>query len=187
VPLASVNSKIPPVHFIGGIHGVGKTTFAAAISNTTGLQCQSAGTLIKCHRNTTQGESKQVKNVQRNQNLLLEAIEALHLTAPLLLDGHFCLLTNDNSITQIPFDTFADLNLKSITVVTDAPENIRRRLAERDGTNYDSDLLRRFQSSELAWAEEIGHRLQIPTAAFSCDEMLQANEHIQRADSLLRP
>ena len=181
VSISLESSVIPPIHFIGGIHGVGKTTFAAAMSVATGLICQSAGALIKSHRNSTQGVTKQVKNVQQNQNLLLDAIKALHLTAPVLLDGHFCLLTKDGSITAIPFETFADLNLKSIVVVTDSPAKIKQRLAERDGTHYDADLLARFQSREIAWAEEIGARLHIPFATFSSNQVQQASEHLHQA------
>lgn len=105
--------EVPPIHFIGGVHGVGKTTFASSVSDATGILCKSAGALIKSHRDSTQGAAKQVKNVPQNQNLLLESIAALHMSSSLLLDGHFCLLTKDNAVTRIPFDTFANLNLKS--------------------------------------------------------------------------
>lgn len=142
--------------FIGGIHGVGKTTLSKKISEELSFKHYSASELIARLRSENMAIDKRVNNVAENQNLLLEAIKKyLNAEEYYLLDGHFCLLNSFGKITRIGTDTFRDLGLNSIMVLVDEEAEILKRLTARDNIQYDLTLLKEFQKEEISYAKEI--------------------------------
>lgn len=90
--------------FVGGVHGVGKTTLCDDLAAKFNIEHFSASTLIAREKEEEHLRSKRVDNIAKNQDHLVVAINKyFNSTSWYLLDGHFCLLNKDNKITQIPY------------------------------------------------------------------------------------
>ena len=138
------------INFIGGIHGVGKTTFCKLLTERIGYLHYSASSLIKEYKNLE--KDKKVDKVNENQDILITAIKnTFNIQNNYILDGHFCLLDTKNQIIEVPFSTFETLNLKKIIVLKDSSCNIHEKLLKRDKINYDMDLIENFQDKELSY------------------------------------
>lgn len=152
--------------FIGGIHGVGKTTTCKRLANALGAVHLQAGKLISKHLEK-QPKTKIVKNVDKNQGYLLFELEALSdLKKPLILDGHFTLL-NNNTIRKIPKKIFLKMKPSLVIVLTDAPARIAARLKKRDKLFYDIALLRKMQALEREHARSVADTLRVDYLEFS--------------------
>ena len=108
--------------FIGGVHGVGKSTHCQHISERTGLQWFMASALIKAQmQSAIVMQLKTVADPIGNQELLLLGVR--NCMRPdqgrALLDGHFTLLNADGEIVAIDIDVFVRLGLESIIVIRD--------------------------------------------------------------------
>lgn len=148
--------------FIAGVHGVGKTTFAKKISRKYELKYYSSSELISIAR-SKKFNNKLTKHINDNQDLLLNSIEKLlDKNKTYFLDGHFCLLNKNLEVNKIPVDTYLNMGIKVIIVLTDSVENIYSRLKNRDGKEYDLDLINRFQNEELSYANQVSSILNIP-------------------------
>lgn len=153
------------INFIGGIHGVGKTTFCKVLTKRIDCLHYSASSLIKEYKNLE--KDKKVDKIKENQDILVTAIKnTFNIQNNYILDGHFCLLDTKNKIIEIPSSTFETLNLKKIIVLKDSAYNIHERLLKRDGTNYDIDLIQDFQNKELSYSKKIAKLLNIPYKVF---------------------
>lgn len=160
--------------FVGGIHGVGKTTMCAAIAAELGVEHLSAGEMIRAYRRDTADTCKAVRDVQGNQDTLVEALEQRVIASNgLLLDGHFCLLHNGN-IVDVPTATFVGLRPIGCIVVVDDVNAIAARLLARDGTCYSPDLLGAMAQSEIRRATEVCEQIACPLLVASPDENQRA-------------
>lgn len=101
-------SKSNKIIFIGGVHGVGKSTFVNSVKakcpSVEGISCS---TIMKWKNPA----HKKVENVEENQNKLLTNLPYfIDLDKNYLLDGHFCLLTEKNTIERVPIEVFENIN-----------------------------------------------------------------------------
>ncbi|MBO8171491.1 MAG: AAA family ATPase [Bacillaceae bacterium] len=168
--------------FVGGIHGVGKTTLCKQISEQFKLLHYSASDLISQRKKVDFNNEKKVRNINENQNLLLEAINCLDTRDNcLLLDGHFCLINTFGEIRKIPIETFINLSPSAIICCTESPTKIFTRLKERDNINYDINFLERYQRIELAYSQEISEKLNVPYFVYSpVEEMNNFYKFLER-------
>ncbi|MBD2096231.1 AAA family ATPase [Trichocoleus sp. FACHB-591] len=151
------------VIFVGGVHGVGKTTFCKALKAQLDVQHFSASDLIAREKKEQYFQDKRVQNIDENQDVLVTALNKyLKDETWYLLDGHFCLLSKDGEITKIPDSTYEGINPCAIILLFDRPENIYDRLSERDNITYDLALLHSFQEQEIDYAKYISNKLGIP-------------------------
>jgi adenylate kinase len=155
--------------FIGGIHGVGKTTLCKRIQNDLKITHLSSSDLIAEIKNE-KFASKNIKNVTGNQDLLLEALSKHQMEKIHLLDGHFCLLNSRESVVKIPLNTFKNLNPTAIILIIDITENIIRRLNKRDNKSYSYEFIDSFQTSEIEYSKKVAENLRIPIYIFKQDE-----------------
>ena len=166
--------------FVGGVHGVGKTTFSQMVSDALKIPTYSAGSLIREHLGETPSHDKKVANVSGNQDVLVEAVRALKLVRQrIILDGHFCLRDKKGLISPVPLRTYQALNVRLAIVVREEPELIQARLHERDGTPQACEEIRQFQDAEQSWASEIAIAMRIPLRVLRSGEVHQAIEYIQ--------
>ena len=83
--------------FVGGVHGVGKTTFCQRLAAESGYSHFAASSLIKQKKETAISTvSKNVTDIPSNQELLLEAISDLEASI-IILDGHFTIPDKNES------------------------------------------------------------------------------------------
>ncbi len=149
--------------FVGGVHGVGKTTLCTTIASRFNIKHFSASNLISIEKEEEHLSTKQVENIVKNQDILVTAINKNFESEEwYLLDGHFCLLNKNNEVTKIPYSTYEGICPSAILVLIDQPENIYTRLSARDSIKHEVALLRSFQEQELSYAEYIRDRLNIP-------------------------
>ncbi|MED4885055.1 MULTISPECIES: ATP-binding protein [Bacillus] len=148
--------------FVGGIHGVGKSYFCNQLKQKYSIQHFSCSSLISEFKKS-QFKKKEVKDVQTNQSILINALSSITFNDnPFLLDGHFCLLTPEQEVTQIPLNTFLAISPQTIIVLKDDPEKIYSRLIQRDRVKYDILLLQKMQNIELNYSKFVSQKLSVP-------------------------
>jgi adenylate kinase len=158
--------------FVGGVHGVGKTTLCNTIASRFNIKHFSASNLIYIEKEEEHLRNKQVENITENQDFLVTAIDKYLKTENwYLLDGHFCLLSKNNEVTKIPYSTFEDICPSAILVLIDEPENIYTRLSSRDSIKHELALLRSFQEQEISYAQYITDKLNIPLLMCNATEI----------------
>lgn len=151
------------IFFIGGIHGVGKSTICQHICHELEMEYLSASELLKWKDITVDSKSKKVKDVNETQNRLIKGLEnTIQKNKFYLLDGHYCLLNNNNGISKIPVETFKKINPISFNLVLGNINEIKQRLDARDNKSYDYNILKNFQDEELAYSEYLSKIFNIP-------------------------
>lgn len=171
-------SKSNKIIFIGGVHGVGKSTFVNSVKakchSVEGISCS---TIMKWKNPA----HKKVENVEENQNKLLTNLPYfIDLDKNYLLDGHFCLLTEKNTIERVPIEVFENINPDMIILLEECPTVICQRLSDRDTIQYSEDLIKKFLLEERMYANEVADTLGIPlkcsnseTRNICIDELIQ--------------
>lgn len=171
------------VIFIGGVHGVGKTTICNNISNGFGIKHYSSSSLITRIKSDKVNINKKVGNIEGNQNILLEAInEYVDEQGINLLDGHFCLIDENGLIKNIPLETFSSISILEIIVLVDNPENIVERLKNRDSNVYTLDFIKYFQDQEIKYAKLVSKKLNI---RLNIIDMNEKNKYIEKFSDLI--
>lgn len=152
------------VIFAAGVHGVGKTTLCAAISQKEGMLHKSAGEIIREQDVTALSMStKAVSDINRTQGLLIEGVNrARRESSRLLLDGHFALINGSGLVEPIARNVFEALGLDGIVLVHDSPSDIYARLVMRDANPLTLSKLTELQLVEVATAKSIAQALAIP-------------------------
>ncbi len=148
--------------FVGGIHGVGKSTLCDSICLHSNAAHHSASDLISKFGKISHSTNKFVADVNKNQDVLISAVNEYLHDGMYLLDGHFCLLSKEGKVIEVPISTFESLSPVAIIVLLDDPASIYSRLKERDKGKYDIESLSSFQNKELSYSENIAQRLRIP-------------------------
>ena len=150
------------VTFIGGIHGVGKSTICQQICNEVKLEYLSSSELIKWNDINLDAKNKKVNNISITQDRLISGLSNnIQKNKSYILDGHYCLLNWENKIENIPLKTFELINPFSLNIVLGDVIEIKNRLEKRDNRIYDQDILRRMQECELNYAKYLSKTLKI--------------------------
>jgi adenylate kinase len=173
------NSRVRII-FVGGVHGVGKSTCCQQASERCDVQWVTASALIKNERESAviQG-SKEVSDPTGNQELLISAIRKIADSGHkrILLDGHFTLLKSGGEIVAIEANVFLRLGLEMIIVFKDEPESICKRLRNRDGHSRTISMVRGHQDAEIAQGRRVAAALGIQFLtldAFDADGLVGA-------------
>jgi adenylate kinase len=164
------------VIFVAGIHAVGKSTACQAVSKEFGIPHFTASQIIRDEKASAIAEnSKLVADVDENQQLLLQGVSKRCEGGSLLLDGHFTIRREpDREIERIHVDVFRDLRIAGVVLFTDHPEQISKRMLERDQATLPIEMFREHQDAELAHAKFVSETLKRPMVvlhAFDIDNM----------------
>lgn len=156
--------------FVGGVHGVGKTTLCNKIKEDLSIENYSSSQLISRYNSCNLNGDKQVRDLNKNQNILLKAIEQyIDENKTIILDGHFCLINKDNNIETIPIEVFKSLNLLGMILVMDEPPAIANRLRNRDSRQYAVGFINEFQNAEINWAKKVSEVISVKLMIVSKD------------------
>jgi adenylate kinase len=149
--------------FIGGIHGVGKSTICRTICNSLMINYLSASEVIKWSEFNDDIKNKKVTDIPLTQNLLIDCLyKQIEKNKFYLLDGHYCLLNKENIISKIPYETFEMINPNSLhIIINDDISEIKSRIETRDNRRYDFNLLEDMQEMEIDYAKELSIKLGI--------------------------
>jgi len=151
--------------FLGGIHGVGKSSFAKRLADRMNCQALTASKLIRQARlgKSTWDSKKRAAKIDENQELLLGEInKKLALGGLIILDGHYSLKDTSGYIKKLPTGFFKKLNPKILLMLLGDPVIVSNQLNSRDGKNELAHNVEIFQSIELEHARSIGKTLNIP-------------------------
>ena len=158
--------------FVGGIHGVGKTEFSRALCAATSLVHITASSLIGAQKD------KQVKNISKNQDILIRAIRTdLRESERYLMDGHFCLLNSNNQAEEIQLNVFHQIGMAGIFILHADVLVIQERLRNRDSKEYPIEILSALQEAELAHGAYIAKSLSLPLRIIADASESDSSEH----------
>jgi adenylate kinase len=150
------------IAFIGGIHGVGKSTICRHICSEMSLEYLSASELLKWKDINEDSKNKKVKDIPDTQNrLILGLTNTVQKGKKYLLDGHYCLLNSSNEVVNVPMEIFEKINPFSLNLILGDIAEIKKRLETRDNKPYDYALLERLQNEEQTYAKHLSKKLGI--------------------------
>lgn len=148
--------------FIGGVHGVGKTTICKASLDPLGFDCISASELIRRHV-TMHKTDKRVRNVGKNQDVLVaESNKEKSKSLLYGLDGHYCLLNKDGDIERLSIEVFRSLGFDLLALVDSTVDEVVKRLQARDGTKWSKKTVAALMSAERTHARRVAKALNMP-------------------------
>lgn len=149
--------------FIGGIHGIGKSTLCKDICKHIEIEYLSASAILKWVEVSPNLKNKKVENIDYTQNRLLKGLgQTVQKNKYYLLDGHFCLLNSNEEVCKVPRETFLGIRPILLLVVTGSIHEVNQRLLKRDGNDYPMQTLSTMQEKEITYAKEIAETLEIP-------------------------
>lgn len=149
--------------FVGGVHGVGKSTICKSICIDLALYYLSASELIQWSALNDDPTNKLVKDIPDTQMRLVKSINTTRQAdCKYLLDGHFCLFNTKSEITKISLRTFEEIRPSALYVITAKPDEIVLSQSARGGQIYDLGLINDMQSLEIEHAHEVAKHLGIP-------------------------
>lgn len=150
------------IAFIGGIHGVGKSTICQHICRELNMEYLSASELLKWKDINKDAQNKEVNDIPDAQKrLILGLANTVQKGKYYLLDGHFCLLSISNEIVNVPIETFKLINPFSLNLILGDISEVKKRLEARDKKHYGYNLLLRIQNKELTYAKHLSKTLNI--------------------------
>lgn len=153
--------------FIGGIHGVGKSTICQDICRKIEIEYLSASKLLKWTEKNMDSSSKKVNDIPNTQNQLITALKQIVRHDKLyLLDGHYCLFNSNNDVECIPVDTFKEIGPIAFYLILGDTTEIIKNLEERDSTLYKIHLLDQLQDCEKAHANHLSKTLDVPIEVY---------------------
>lgn len=150
------------IAFIGGIHGVGKSTICNKLCTDLNIEYLSASEILKWIEINKDTKSKKVDNIPFTQDRLIQGLlNRVDRNQRYLLDGHYCLLDKNNTIVKVPFETFEAINPISLHIIIGDIGEIKSRLELRDKCSYDYKLLEIMQKQEINYAQELSEKLEV--------------------------
>lgn len=150
------------IAFIGGIHGVGKSSICQHICHELNMKYLSASELLQWNDINEDTKNKKVKDIPYTQNRLILGLKnTVQNGTHYLLDGHYCLLNSNNEIVNVPLEIFKQIDPFFLNIILGDISEIQKRLETRDNKHYDYDLLERLQSGELSYAKLLSKTLGI--------------------------
>ena len=153
--------QLPPFVFLGGIHGVGKSTLCDSTFGPAGYHCVTASSLIRLYKMHSD-HGKLVDDIPDNQSALIKQLQTEKgARSHLLLDGHFCLLNREGVVEPIELEVFKEMSPSALVLVKCDPEVVATRLINRDDKDWSPEMLGNFQDKEEAHAERIAEALGI--------------------------
>lgn len=151
------------VIFIAGIYGVGKSTLCEKLSNELRIPFYSSGDLISKVNGELYGANKVVKDKNKNQSILAEAVNKILLMYPsILLAGHFCIFNKNTEVDILPEEVFLQLNIQKIVLLETTEEIIINHLSKRDDKFYSVAQIAAIKEAEHTQALKVAAKLKKP-------------------------
>lgn len=148
--------------FIAGVHGVGKGFLCSLAEKEFEVTYASASNLIKENSNITFDSTKFTATPDKNQTILLAAIDDLkNKNSNILLDGHFSLINKDGDVNNLKIEVFKEMKPDGVILISEPSEVVIERLLSRDGVSSSYDITKLI-NSEKDNAIKITSELEIP-------------------------
>jgi len=150
------------ISFIGGIHGVGKSTICKDLCSQLDIQYLSASEVLKWVEINVDAKNKKVEDISLTQDRLINGLlNTVKKGGLYLLDGHYCLFNKTENVMRVPIATFEAINPVSLHLITGDVDTIKSRIEQRDSRNYSYEALQNMQEQEIAYAKELSIKLNV--------------------------
>lgn len=150
------------ISFIGGIHGVGKSTICKDLCSKLDIEYLSASEVLKWTDMNKDPRNKKVEDISITQDRLVNGLlNIIKKDSHYLLDGHYCLFDKVGKVARVPFTTFESINPVSLYLITGDINTIKSRIEQRDNRTYNCELLKDMQTEEIAYAKELSIKLNV--------------------------
>lgn len=152
---------MPKVVFVGGVHGVGKSSMCADAAERVGATHLTASTLIReAKQEAIAVATKRAGDVPGNQELLLNRFfeRTSSNSGVVLLDGHYTILNAQGEPVRLGADLFAALGVSTFLCVRGDAKAIAARLANRDGHGPSAQDVAIHQEVELDQAAQVARQ-----------------------------
>lgn len=170
------------VVFVGGVHGVGKSTCCAQVAQLAGCLHVTASEIIRRERaQAITLAGKLVADVDGNQRLLIRGFQAFRQKAgatPILLDGHFAMRNGLGDIQLVSVDVFRSLGIDCVICLVDEASAISDRIRQRDGTAPADHEIADLQDAELRHARMVADDLAIPLTLLHGGDAEALSRHV---------
>jgi len=179
-----LRSKKPRPIFIGGIHGVGKSTICSDISTELNIPHLTASDVIRQYKKDTliknKDRGKRVHNIFSNQGILITALDSSVIkNDTFILDGHFTLFDSRGEVNPIPANVFFQIKPKALFVITEKPETIQLRLMDRDESDYNLHKLSEMQKAETVHARRVSEEIGVKLHEVSSSQLELLRDYIK--------
>jgi adenylate kinase len=163
------------VVFVGGVHGVGKSTCCARVAQVATCLHVTASDVIRRERaGAVAASSKLVADVEGNQSLLIRGFMTLKseaIVTAILLDGHFAMRDTQGDIQTVSPHVFRALGIDQVVCVVDEPRAIVDRIRHRDGQAPTHQEIANLQNAELRSAQLVATALSVPFTSLQCGDV----------------
>lgn len=157
--------------FIGGIHGVGKSTICKKVCKLLRINHLSASEVLKWSEINDDNNNKNVKDIDLTQDRLIIGLNhILKNDEKYILDGHFCLFNAEGEVSRINMNTFITISPIAIYTVIGNTNEIAERLSKRDNKTYNSVKLAFMQEEERKYGKIIAEQIKVPYSEIAIDD-----------------
>ncbi|ENU7040516.1 AAA family ATPase [Salmonella enterica] len=127
-----------------------------------GVTHVSASELIKNNFNIKFDNSKLTATPDKNQTILLTALNALKSNVSnILLGDHFTLINKNGDSEVLKQEVFEKMGLDGVILVEESSETIRERIMKRDGRDITYDL-NKLMEAERENAKYVTNKINVP-------------------------
>lgn len=175
--------------FITGVYGVGKSTLCRELSKRFRFEYLKSSYLIYEYLKKQPPKDKRISDIGGNQNALIKALrDHVSMESDQILEGHTCLLNEQNVVKRIPEEVFDQLDLSGIILVTRDIFAVSNDLCSRDGIRYNVEVLEKMQQEETVYTQILSQRLDIPLLRiqYKTVENVENDEKIRKISEFFR-
>ncbi|MBC7705458.1 MAG: AAA family ATPase [Rhodoferax sp.] len=170
------------VVFVGGVHGVGKSTCCAQVAQLAACLHVTASEIIRRERSEAIASAgKLVADVDGNQRLLISGFHTFRVqagTTSILFDGHFAMRDGLGEIRAVSVDVFRSLGIDRVVCLVDEPSAIATRIQQRDGSALAEREIAELQDAELRHARLVAAALAVPFTLLQGGDVELLRRHV---------
>ncbi|WP_080587343.1 ATP-binding protein [Pseudomonas putida] len=167
--------------FVGGMHGVGKTTFCKRLAELTGFVHRTASEVISEESQSAGfGNLKVSSRLNDNQNRLVAWVERNRDSGDILLDGHFALLDSNRQVYGVELEVFRIIRPAGLICINASVGLVLDRLEKRDGVVWPAELVEKMLNSERNLAAATASGLGVPLVILSGDSIPSAVKFVNK-------
>lgn len=160
--------------FVGGIHGVGKTTACLDAKVEYGFELYQASDLLQRGKKLVSSSVSQNSSFEENQKIILSYFLYLRGRKDnlnVVVDGHFALYDICGSIRTVSSDLFKRMKVDHFICIYDEVDSIWERLQMRDGNALSREKLGALQRVEVENAKKVSRDCNVSISCINAKKI----------------
>lgn len=148
--------------FVTGFYGAGKSTYSEMLSIAFSIPHFSAGKIL-IDAGLQSKLEKQVKNVEKNQQFLINKVHSIRLSySDFILDGHMTLFNEFNEIESVDKKVLLELGVTDIIYLLEDVKVIYNNLLSINIKGLSEKYLKELIQYDLEYVQTISKELGVP-------------------------